>query len=96
MRILMVTDFYWPFLGGVEQHVRTLSHTLHERGHHVAVATLWGEGLAETEMDLGVPVYRLHSSSQRANWLYSEPKRPWAPPFPDPPYYRHKIKSGAE
>ena len=84
MRILMVTDFYWPFLGGVEQHVRTLSHTLHERGHHVAVATLWGEGLAETEMDLGVPVYRLHSSSQRANWLYSEPKRPWAPPFPDP------------
>jgi glycosyltransferase involved in cell wall biosynthesis len=84
VRILMVTDFYWPFLGGVEQHVRTLSHSLQECGHQVAIATLWHEGLAEEETDLDVPVYRLRSSTQRANWLYSEPKRPWAPPFPDP------------
>lgn len=84
MRILMVTDFYWPFLGGVEQHVRTLSHALHQRGHHVAVATLWNEGLAKEEMDSGVQVYRLPSTTQRSDWLYRERKRPWAPPFPDP------------
>src|SRR5262245_42270280 len=80
----MVTDFYWPFLGGVEQHVRTLCHSLHERGHRVAVATLWNEGLAKEEEDSGVQIYRLLSTSQRAKWLHSEPKRPWAPPFADP------------
>ena len=80
----MVADFYWPFLGGVEQHVRTLSQALCERGHEVSVATLWREGLAETELDQGVQVHRLRGSSQRAKWLFSEPRRPWAPPFPDP------------
>jgi glycosyltransferase involved in cell wall biosynthesis len=84
VKILMITDFYWPFLGGVEQHVRTLSHALVARGHQVAVATLWNEGLAEQEEDAGVQVYRLHSTSQRAKWLHSEPKRPWAPPIADP------------
>ena len=40
MRILMISDFYHPVLGGVEKHVRSLSTALVERGHHVAVATL--------------------------------------------------------
>jgi glycosyltransferase involved in cell wall biosynthesis len=80
----MITDFYWPFLGGVEQHVRTLCHALHARGHQVAVATLWHAGLAEREEDGGVRVYRLRGTMQRANWLFSDPKRPWSPPFPDP------------
>ena len=84
MRVLMVTDFYYPFLGGVEQHVRTLSHALHERGHQVSVATLWSEGLAEEEDDAGVQVYRLSSGTQRLKFLHKEPKRPWAAPFPDP------------
>lgn len=84
MRILMVTDFYWPFVGGVEQHVRSLSHTLHKHGHEVAIATLWSEGLAEIEEDQGVCVYRLRASMQRAKWLFKDAKRPWAPPFPDP------------
>jgi glycosyltransferase involved in cell wall biosynthesis len=80
----MITDFYWPFLGGVEQHVRTLSHTLAALGHQVAVATLWNKGLAAEEDDAGVTIYRLRSSTQRATWLHREQKRPWAPPFPDP------------
>lgn len=80
----MVADFYWPFLGGVEQHVRTLSHALCDRGHQVTVATLWHEGLAACEEDQGVQVRRLRGSTQRAKWLFSEPKRPWSPPFPDP------------
>jgi glycosyltransferase involved in cell wall biosynthesis len=80
----MVADFYWPYLGGVEQHVRTLSHALQCRGHEVTVATQWGEGLPMTEEDQGVRVERLRGSTQRAKWLFSEPRRPWAPPFPDP------------
>ena len=40
MRILMVTDFYPPFVGGVEVLVSGLSRELSLRGHHVSVATL--------------------------------------------------------
>ena len=54
MRILMLSQFYPPIIGGVEQHVRTLSVELVSRGHDVAVATLWHKGLAEFELDQGV------------------------------------------
>lgn len=84
MRLLMITDFYHPFVGGVEQHVRHLGRALAERGHHVAVATLWHDNLAPQEMDGAVKVYRLRSATQRLPGLFSHPGRPWAPPFPDP------------
>ena len=84
MRILLVTDFYWPYLGGVEQHVRSLAHALARRGHQVTVATLAGKDLADDEDDNGVRVRRLRSMSQRMPWLFSSPERPWAPPVPDP------------
>jgi glycosyltransferase involved in cell wall biosynthesis len=80
----MVTDFYHPFLGGVEQHVRHLGRALVARGHQVTVATLWQDKLAETEWDQGVKVYRLKSATRRVPGLFSHPGRPWAPPFPDP------------
>ncbi len=83
-RILLVTDFYWPYLGGVEQHVRSLAHALARRGHQVTVATLAGKDLADNEDDNGVRVRRLRSMSQRIPWLFSSPERPWAPPVPDP------------
>jgi len=82
--ILLVTDFYWPYLGGVEQHVRSLAHALVENGHRVTVATLTGEGLPRVEDDDGVRVVRLRSLSQRISMLFSSPERPWAPPLPDP------------
>jgi glycosyltransferase involved in cell wall biosynthesis len=84
MRILMITDFYHPFLGGVEQHVRTLSHTLVARGHHVAVATLQQGTLPAKEMDHGVTIYRVTATASRATVLFQTPERPWAAPFPDP------------
>ncbi len=83
MRVLMVTDFYHPSSGGVEQHVRGLSRELVARGHEVAVATLRAPGLPELELDAGVRIHRLASTAQRMPWLYSQP-RPWAPPVPDP------------
>lgn len=84
MRILMITDFYHPYVGGVEQHVRGLSTELVARGHDVAVATLWNEGLPEFELDRGARIYRIRSAAQRVSWLFSHPGRPWAPPVPDP------------
>lgn len=84
MHILMITDFYHPFVGGVEQHVRTLSAELVRRGHSVTVATLSGERLSAFDCDRGVRIHRLKSTTQRARWTFASEARTWAPPFPDP------------
>lgn len=85
MNILMLTDFYPPIVGGVEQHVRNLSAELVARGHSVAVATLWHEGTAEFEIDeRGVRIYRVRGTVQRAVKLFSDAGRRYAPPIPDP------------
>ncbi len=84
MRILMLTQFYPPFIGGEERHVRNLSLRLAARGHQVAVATLGGDDLPEFEVDQGVRVYRMRGTMQRMRWLFSDDSRRHAPPFPDP------------
>ncbi|MDQ2903850.1 MAG: glycosyltransferase family 4 protein [Chloroflexota bacterium] len=84
MRILMLAQFYPPIIGGEERHVRNLSIELAARGHHVAVATLWHEGLAEVEVEQGVHIYRVRGSMQRIARLFSEKGRQHAPPFLDP------------
>ena len=84
MRILMLTQFYPPIIGGGAIHARTLSHELVSRGHDVAVATLWHKGQEEFELDKGVRVYRIRSSMRRMTWLFSDNSRQYAPPFPDP------------
>lgn len=38
-RILIVTDFFFPNVGGVESHVYNLSQCLLDTGHHVVVMT---------------------------------------------------------
>jgi glycosyltransferase involved in cell wall biosynthesis len=80
----MLAQFYPPTIGGEEQHVRTLSAELAARGHRVAVATLWHEGLPEFELDGAVRVHRIKGTAQRAGWLFSESGRRHAPPLPDP------------
>lgn len=84
MRILMLTQFYPPIIGGEERHVRNLSRELVARGHVVSVATLWQDGAPEFEYDQGVRVYRIRASVQRMAVLFSEKNRRHAPPFPDP------------
>src|SRR5947209_4405144 len=84
MRILMLSQFYPPIIGGEEQHVRNLSIELAAREHDVAVVTLLHRGQAEFELDRGVRVYRIRSSMGRVPWLFSDNGRQYAPPFPDP------------
>jgi glycosyltransferase involved in cell wall biosynthesis len=84
MRILMLSQSYPPFIGGIAMHVRTLSVELLSRGHDVAVVTQWYQGQAEFELDQGLRVYRFRSSMQRMPWLFSDNGRQHAPPFPDP------------
>jgi len=83
MQILMLAQFYWPDVGGEERHVQDLSEALVQRGHQVAVATIWHAGSAEFEVNNGVRIYRLRSTVQRASGLYTT-VRQHAPPVPDP------------
>lgn len=84
MRILMLAQFYPPFIGGEERFVHDLSVALAERGHDVAVATLWHEGLPKFEIEEKVKIYRVQGTMQRVTRLHSDPKRRHSPPFPDP------------
>jgi glycosyltransferase involved in cell wall biosynthesis len=84
LKILMVTDYYPPFVGGVEILVSTISRELVRRGHDVAVATLGADGLPPTEVDEGVRVYRIGTTAGRIPRLFKSDTRMWAPPAPDP------------
>src|SRR6059058_765827 len=84
MKILMVSDFYPPFLGGVEVLVSSVSRELVRRGHEVAVATILSQGLPSTRVQDGVAIHRIGTTTKRANRLFATPARPWAPPAPDP------------
>jgi phosphatidylinositol alpha-mannosyltransferase len=46
MRVVLVTEFYYPHLGGVTEHVHHLALELRRRGHHVTILTshMRGEG----------------------------------------------------
>ena len=40
MKILMISDFYPPIIGGSYKHVQTLSRQLVKRNHQVVVCTI--------------------------------------------------------
>ena len=62
MRILMLSQFYSPIIGGEERIVQDLSVELAQRGHEVTVATLWHEGFKDYEIDQGVQIFRIRST----------------------------------
>lgn len=84
MRILMLSQFYPPIIGGEEQHVRHLSTELVARGHHVTVATLWHKDLATFEQVDSVHVHRIRSTTGRVGCAFQTSGRRYAPPAPDP------------
>lgn len=84
MRILMVTQFYSPTIGGQERVVEDLSAELIGRGHHVAIAALQQGGLPQVSEVAGVRVYRMESTAARFFHGYTDPERPHAPPAVDP------------
>lgn len=84
MRILLLSQFYPPVVGGEERHVRSLGAALARRGHHVSVGTLMHPGSPDTELDGAVRVHRLRGTLQRLSGLHTDSERRHAPPFPDP------------
>ena len=82
MKILMISDFYAPYLGGVEVHVGALGRGLVDRGHSVAVVTLAGNGEVGSSFDDGVQVFRIEGLSARFQQTNPPGSRPWSPHFP--------------
>lgn len=59
-RICMVSDFYFPNMGGVETHIWCLSQCLLQRGHKVIVVThAYGDRQGVRYMTNGLKVYYL-------------------------------------
>jgi glycosyltransferase involved in cell wall biosynthesis len=84
MRILLLSQFYPPVIGGEERHVRNLGAALAQRGHDVVVGTTMHPGSPEIDTDGAVRVYRLRGTLQRLSGLHVDSERRHAPPFPDP------------
>jgi glycosyltransferase involved in cell wall biosynthesis len=84
MRILLLSQFYPPIIGGEERHVRNLGAALAARGHQVVVGTSRRSGSPNEEMDGAVRVLRLPGTMHRLSGLHTDPERLHAPPFPDP------------
>ncbi|MDN5001387.1 glycosyltransferase family 4 protein [Bradyrhizobium sp. GCM10027634] len=84
MRILLLSQFYPPVIGGEERHVRNLGRALAQRGHRVSVGTFMHPKSPETEFDSAVRVHRLRGTVQRLPNLHADSERRHAPPFPDP------------
>jgi glycosyltransferase involved in cell wall biosynthesis len=84
MRILLASDHYPPFIGGVQRQTRAMARQLTARGHDVAVATVWQDDLPAYEDVDGFPVHRLQQLRSLRAVRGREHKRHHQPPFPDP------------
>jgi glycosyltransferase involved in cell wall biosynthesis len=84
MRVLLLSQFYPPVIGGEERHIVTLSKALARRGHEVSVVSLPHPDRQEVMLDDGVAVNSIKGTLQRCGGLFSEQERPHAAPFPDP------------
>lgn len=84
MRVLLLSQFFFPRIGGEEIHVLNLGRELVSRGHEVSVATLDHPGMPAFEIIDGMRIHRIQGAAQHVSWLFSDPNRRLVPPVPDP------------
>jgi glycosyltransferase involved in cell wall biosynthesis len=68
VKILMLSDYFHPHLGGVEEAVRMVSRRLVDRGHEVHVIALNTDGVADREVLDGIVVHRA-PTVELTRWL---------------------------
>lgn len=84
MRVLLISQFYPPVVGGIEVHVRALARGLVARGHTVTVAThATAENGPGERVDEGVRIVALQGAVQRIGPLFTTERR-HAIPLADP------------
>jgi len=83
MKVLMLSDFYPPIIGGMERHVSLLVRELARRGHEVIVCTTGCKDLPRVDDNHGVRVMRFESLFQKMPFLYNDSRRRYLPPIQD-------------
>jgi glycosyltransferase involved in cell wall biosynthesis len=83
LRVLVVSDYYPPFIGGAHRQTRLVARGLAERGHEVAVATIWYPGAESVSDDDGIRVHRLRQLRTVVARLAPAGQH-HQPAFPDP------------
>jgi glycosyltransferase involved in cell wall biosynthesis len=83
MRILLVSDHYPPYVGGVQRQTRAMAMELSARGHEVGVVTVWQDTLPSSEQLDGFPVWRLRQVRSLPG-IRGRARRRHQPPWPDP------------
>ncbi len=83
LKIMMLSDLYPPFQGGIESHVESLCNQLGKRGHEVFVCTIGRRDLPDYEEQGRVRIYRLEGLFQKIPFLFKDPARRWHPPARD-------------
>jgi glycosyltransferase involved in cell wall biosynthesis len=83
MRLLIASDHYPPFIGGVQRQTRAMALELTARGYEVAVATVYQDDLPAFEDKDGFPVWRLRQL-RSAPLIHGPARRRYQPPYPDP------------
>lgn len=84
LRILLVSDYYPPFIGGAHRQTQLLGRELHKRGHIVNVVTMWQSGQPARQDDEGVLVHRLKELRTAIPWLTKGSQQRHHPGYPDP------------
>jgi glycosyltransferase involved in cell wall biosynthesis len=84
MRVLVVSDYYPPFIGGGHRATQALARRLSAAGHVVTVATVSHPGVPAHETDGGVDVRRLPHLRSLLRPLRRGRRQEHHPPFPDP------------
>jgi glycosyltransferase involved in cell wall biosynthesis len=92
MKILMISEFFPPIMGGLERHVDELSRALAGKGHKVKVLTLGWKGLNKHEKQDGFEIQRISGIFQPFGFIYGDQNRRFHPPMPDPILMRKIIR----
>jgi glycosyltransferase involved in cell wall biosynthesis len=88
MKILLLSDFYPPYRGGMEQHVQSLAHHLALRGHTVSVATTTAPATGMKSEQSSVSIHTVPGVSAKLPFLNRDHNRPYPVPMPDPLLHR--------
>lgn len=91
MRILLVSDFYPPSIGGTEQHVQGLATKLVEQKHQVIVATTGRPSFSKAE-GMEPAVYKFEHSLSRLPVAFSDTRYKFIAPLSDPIFAENLSK----
>jgi glycosyltransferase involved in cell wall biosynthesis len=92
VKILELTDLFYPSIGGMELHDLNLVRERHRRGSEMTVVTLSKVGPASSKIeDSGYLVHRIDAGFTKFKWAWKRSDKPYHPPFADPVVAR-KLK----